>query len=209
MNGLSGKPLTVVSAMVCRAKRYGTNRARVTKASNEPLCIAIRPYPIIDLVNLDESCRSSMETAASQSMAESVLCLLQLCFIGAVPFLRDQAWKPWISLNPQCHISVCGFGNSSVSRLNMFNNPTYGPYRGSVIELSKGPDDEPTVKLKAAFGDSYGIYYRYFEWPDKSVLYTLSVTLWYPLIGFAIAPFYWLVRSIKSHDSHNIAQDSK
>lgn len=85
-------------------------------------------------------------------------------------------------------------------RLTFFNDAEYGPYVGSIIDLSGGRTTGPPEALKHYFGDTAGIYYRDFQWPDDSVLWpnrrlwTLALSLWYPAILFAILPVWWWVR---------------
>jgi hypothetical protein len=62
-----------------------------------------------------------------------------------------------------------------------------GPYHGSTISLGDGSEIS-----RWGFGDAYGIYYRYFRWADSgAVLWTLSVSLSYPMIVFAVLPTIW------------------
>lgn len=46
----------------------------------------------------------------------------------------------------------------------------------------------------AIYGDFPGIYYRHFEWrgtPDPWT--TLAISLWYPIVLFAVAPSLWVI----------------
>jgi len=71
------------------------------------------------------------------------------------------------------------------SRIVFFNDSEYGPYRGSVIGLS---DDNgnvyPPLERQLAFGNAWGVYYRYFKWSDAT-LWTLTVSLWYPILALS------------------------
>ena len=70
-------------------------------------------------------------------------------------------------------------------RVSFFNVKEYGPYRGSTI--GSEPDE------RREFGDTLGIYYRYFRWADSgAVLWTLSVSLVYPMIVFLMLPIAWI-----------------
>ena len=81
------------------------------------------------------------------------------------------------------------------SRLVLFNDAEYGPYRGSIIGLVDADGSiYPPLEREESFGDSWGVYYRHFQWSD-STLWTLMVTLWYPIALFAIMPFVSLVCS--------------
>lgn len=44
-------------------------------------------------------------------------------------------------------------------------------------------------------GDLPGIYYRHFVWwKEKDTEWTLMISLWYPILLFAIAPAFWIFR---------------
>src|SRR5687768_10530978 len=92
----------------------------------------------------------------------------------------------FVSLSSGCHISIDARGADA--RLEVFNDSNYGPYAGSII--GSGPDG-PTV---SGFGDVAGIYYRMIRWRDGTSLWTLSLSLMYPLLVAAILPVVWLVR---------------
>jgi hypothetical protein len=77
-----------------------------------------------------------------------------------------------------------------------FNNGQYGPYRGSIIGLSAGPDDTLPYQ-RTAWGDleSSGVYYRHIYWPDSDTpLWTLAISLLYPFLLFAVVPLVWMWR---------------
>lgn len=96
-----------------------------------------------------------------------------------------------LSLHDDFHVGAWASGLDS--RLVFFNDGEHGPYRGSIIGLAnaEGRIDPPLVR-KESFGDSWGIYYRHFQWSD-SRLWTLMVTLWYPIALFAILPLISVV----------------
>jgi len=77
-------------------------------------------------------------------------------------------------------------------RIDFFSDK-HGPYHGSVISLSSGQESAfPAFAERRGFGDTIGIYYRYFRWADSGiVLWTLSVSLLYPMIVFLILPIAW------------------
>jgi hypothetical protein len=92
----------------------------------------------------------------------------------------------YLSFSHDLHISVWNCGPDA--RLVFFNDADYGPYRGSIIGLVDADGNvHPPLVRERAFGDSWGIYYRDFQWSD-SRLWTLMVTLWYPIVLFAILP---------------------
>ena len=82
-----------------------------------------------------------------------------------------------LSLSPSFHFGVASRGLES--RLILFNDSQYGPYRGSIVRWW-GVMNRSTT----GFGDAFGIYYRHFVWSDGRVLWTLFVSLWYPLVLF-------------------------
>lgn len=99
----------------------------------------------------------------------------------------------YVSFNDDFHVGIWGGGLDS--RIVFFNDAEYGPYHGSIIGLVHADGDvHPPLVREEAFGNSWGIYYRYFQWSDAT-LWTLAVTLWYPIAIFAITPLlYALVR---------------
>ena len=91
-----------------------------------------------------------------------------------------------VSLTEDCHVTVAR------GRIVFFNNVEYGPYHGSIIQLS---DDKgiahPRID-KNGFGDTWGIYYRHFRWLDSGdVIWTVMISLAYPLVVFAVLPVTW------------------
>jgi hypothetical protein len=42
------------------------------------------------------------------------------------------------------------------------------------------------------FGDFLGIYYRHFRWVGEATLWTLRVSLWYPVVLSGVLPAYWV-----------------
>lgn len=122
------------------------------------------------------------------------LCLLA---VSGVLFMCSMALNPWdhfLSLNDSFHV---GLQNRSFdARIMFFNNAEYGPYRGSLIGVQDASGKlYPPLVRQYAFGNSWGIYYRDFQWSD-SRLWTFTFSLWYPLIVFAIAPLVVLSRRL-------------
>jgi len=119
-----------------------------------------------------------------------LLAVAMLLFLAGYVF---SPWEQYLSFGGDFHIGVCARGLDS--RIVFFNDAEYGPYRGSIIGIV-GADGNvyPPLERQRAFGDSWGIYYRYFQWSD-STLWTLTVTLWYPIGLFAIIPMIRLLRS--------------
>lgn len=102
-----------------------------------------------------------------------------------------------LSLTQKCHVSVMWRGGLD-SRISFFNNSDYGPYRGSIVGLvdEQGNVYPPMIR-EARFGDTAGIYYRYFQWSSGSVLWTLNVLIWYPAALFAILPAWSSFRRVR------------
>jgi hypothetical protein len=96
--------------------------------------------------------------------------------------------RQFIRISNACHISVDARGADA--RLEVFNDATYGPYSGSIIGIVGDPNG-PTV---SGVGDVAGIYYRMIAWPNGTTLWTLSLSLAYPLLLAAVLPVVWLTR---------------
>jgi len=95
-------------------------------------------------------------------------------------------WHHYVSFTRNFHVSVwSGVTGDTLGRLVIFNSADYGPYIGSSIVR---PERD------VEFGDTFGIYYRYFHWPSYGTLWTLMLSLWYPLILFSILPGVWIFR---------------
>ena len=90
-------------------------------------------------------------------------------------------WDQYFSISRQFHIGIWGQGLDV--RLVFFNDADYGPYRGSMISL----DGDPPLDRAVYFGDTAGIYYRYFRVAGSS-LWTLMLLIWYPIALFATLP---------------------
>jgi hypothetical protein len=114
-----------------------------------------------------------------------------LFFVGHVL----NPWDHYLSLGDDFHVGVWGRGLDS--RIVFFNDAEYGPYRGSIVGIVDSDGNVyPPREREAAFGDAWGIYYRYFQWSDAT-LWTLMVTLWYPISVFTItsvATLLWRAR---------------
>jgi hypothetical protein len=127
--------------------------------------------------------------------------------VSVLLFLLGYIVSPWdyhFSFSDDSHVGVWARGLDS--RIVFFNNAEYGPYRGSIIGLA---DDDgnvyPPLVREESFGDTWGIYYRHFQWSD-STLWTVMVTLWYPIALFAIMPFGRLVRSAVGRNASTVAE---
>jgi hypothetical protein len=94
--------------------------------------------------------------------------------------------KNYLSLSNSFHIG------SNHGRVDFFNEKS-GPYHGSIISLCLTTKfGEDVFSERREFGDALGVYYRYFRWADSgAVLWTLSVSLAYPLVVLAVLPVIW------------------
>ena len=116
--------------------------------------------------------------------------------------------KDYLSFTDEFHVGVYR------GRLDLFNSEY--PYHGSIIAITSL--ERPIERIfseRRAFGDTVGIYYRYFCWADSgAVLWTLSVSLLYPLIVFAVLPTiwgwkWWRVRSFCPNAQKDLGLDRK
>lgn len=114
--------------------------------------------------------------------------LLVTTFLLWIAAFWIDPWSHRISLGDNFHISVGGSDWWDVS-LVVFNDAEYGPYRGSIIGFSDNEGHSfPKFDREIYYGDTWGVYYRYFRWLDQSVLWTLMVSLWYFIIVFSMLP---------------------
>ncbi|TWT56298.1 hypothetical protein CA85_43010 [Allorhodopirellula solitaria] len=127
--------------------------------------------------------------------------------LSVLLFLVGYIAKPTeyhFSFRDDSHVGVSSRGLDA--RLVFFNDVEYGPYRGSTIGLIHANGEiYPPLEREGSFGDSWGVYYRHFQWSD-STLWTLMVTLWYPITIFAIMPFASLVCSAVRQCVSNVAE---
>ena len=135
----------------------------------------------------------SVASFASAVLAGGTLVLWLATFV-------TNPWDHHVSLTNRIHIGVWGGpGGDTLGRLVIFNDAEYGPYRGSIIQLGDGKGNlYPRFDRELVWGDSFGVYYRYFRWPDGRTLWTLMVSLWYPLLLFAVLPVVWVFRQKRS-----------
>ncbi len=140
-----------------------------------------------------------MSRSVSQAMFRHLLNIAGM--LSAVVFwLIVMAWmtaghvdprKHFVSFGRDCHLSIDAWG--AAARLEVFNDSYYGPYSGSIIGFSsaKSPAVDPNGPRVWAFGDTAGIYFRRFRWPSGKSLWTLSISLLYPLALSCILPIVW------------------
>jgi hypothetical protein len=146
-----------------------------------------------------------MKVSVLKAASVAVTVLLGATILLMVVGYAITPWDHYLTLSENIHCSVWNRGLDS--RLVVFNNTSYGPYRGSIIKIN-GKAYPPLVR-ENAFGDSLGIYYRYFEW-SKGKLWTLMVSLWYPLVAFAIIQALQIVRHMRNRAARTeIVADKK
>ncbi|MEX0776470.1 MAG: hypothetical protein WD042_12270 [Phycisphaeraceae bacterium] len=112
--------------------------------------------------------------------------LLVAMFLSVLLLIWFHPQNPHLSFGQGFHVGVCNFRDWDF-RLAFFSDAQYGPYRGSIIDLTG------TVAMHG-FGDRYGVYYRHVQWPAGATFWTLLVSIWYPIIATAILPSIWLLR---------------
>ena len=104
---------------------------------------------------------------------------------------RLDPWHNPVSLSEHLHVGTWRH------RIVFFNQREYGPYSGSVVSIVDSQGNRyPPIEREIKFGDTLGIYYRYFRWTD-STLWTLMVSLAYPAAAFAALPAYRVARRLR------------
>ena len=144
-----------------------------------------------------------IRTVANRALQYATLASFILFVVAVLLFIAGFAVNPWdhrLSVTENFHIGVWRYGSGLDVRLVFFNHGEYGPYRGGAIAVI---DDQgnvhPPRERESAWGDSWGIYWRYFHWKEAwgqtdPVLWTLMVSLWYPMVLFSLLPVlsWWL-----------------
>lgn len=118
----------------------------------------------------------------------NTLSLVSAILLACTVFLW--AWSFWT--NPyKTNLSTSNVFHIGLydGRVEFFSDK-FGPYRGGIIALTSPEWPAERIFSKQwGFGDICGIYYRYFRWADSgAVLWTLSMSLFYPMIVFAVLP---------------------
>ena len=121
-----------------------------------------------------------------------ILLLLSIALFAASYNVGDPR-KRHISLSRGFHVSLTERGDFD-ARIVFFSDAEYGPYQGSLVSVSAVDGSEPEYPKSLGFGDLLGIYFRHFRWPDQ-VLWTLAVSLWYPILcsafGATVVTWRW------------------
>ena len=91
-----------------------------------------------------------------------------------------------VSLTDEFHV---GFLRG---RIAFFSDAEYGPYQGSIIGLVDADGNVyPPLEREVKWGDTLGVYFRYFRWTD-STLWTLTVSFLWPLAIFGLPSALWI-----------------
>lgn len=126
-------------------------------------------------------------------LVSAVLAVVILLLAAATSFVNP--WDHRVSIGRHFHISVWdGFQGDAIGRIVFFNDAEGGPYRGSLIAL----EGESLEQLERVSFDWYGIYYRYFHWRAGDTLWTLMISLWYPLLLCLVLPSIWFSYRVRS-----------
>ncbi|WP_231742343.1 hypothetical protein, partial [Stieleria varia] len=159
------------------------------------------------MASLGQRRRSATDPVAHRTFKIATVFSTLMLAISILLFIVGYIVSPWdyhFSFSDDSHVGVWTRGLDS--RLVFFNDAEYGPYRGSIIGLVDADGNVyPPLEREEAFGDSWGIYYRYFKSSD-STIWTLMVTLWYPIVLFAIMPLVGLVCSAVGRSASNVAE---
>ena len=94
------------------------------------------------------------------------------------------------------------------TRLAFFNSQ-FGPYNGGIIALTAKGDKSPFER--EMYFDAPGIYYRYFEFAivhPGEVIWTLKISLWYPMVAFSLLPAIWLVNKYRLRANQPVVKNS-
>lgn len=120
--------------------------------------------------------------------------LLGVALLLSIATCIFNPWEHRVTLTDQFYVGVWrGFSGDTLGRIVLFNDAEYGPYRGSIIQFTDDAGNvHPEFERRIALGDSFGVYYRYFRVPSGATLWTLMVSLWYPVALFAVLPTAWL-----------------
>lgn len=79
-------------------------------------------------------------------------------------------------------------------RVEAFNDPKSGPYRGGIIEMVAHGQQGRVQQSGFNFLD---VYVRHLRWPDGKKVWTLSFGVIYIVIASATIPVIWLVRRFR------------
>ena len=171
-----------------------------------------------------EKLRRKFNIASLVSLALAIFTILLW-----LPTFLMNPWGQYVSFTKNFHVGVwSGFSGDTLGRLVVFNNDQYGPYRGSLMGIG-GENTQETRwgwhienYEKYDFGqitftnpnstvdklrlcDLPGIYFRHFQIHNQvRPIWTLMVSLWYPLFLFSVLPIWWIFRRWRSRHSQRL-----
>jgi len=91
-----------------------------------------------------------------------------------------------VSITGDCHVTVAN------GYIEFFNDAEYGPYRGSIVAILDDQGNSHPPIERTGFGETWGVYYRHLRWLDSGdVIWTVAISLVYPLVLFSILPVTW------------------
>lgn len=108
-----------------------------------------------------------------------------LCGITILLFALSFVLNPWdhrISFTDDFHVGLMQ------GQVVFFSDAEPGPYLGSIIGIvDENGNVYPPLEREIGWGETLGVYFRYFRWTDSdSTLWTLTVSLWWPLTIFGL-----------------------
>lgn len=95
-----------------------------------------------------------------------------------------------VSVGSTFHLALTTFGQDWLPRFAFYSDLDYGPYRGSIISLAP-----LTSTPQFHFGDTLGIYVRYWRFPTGA-FWTVAVSAWYPIAVLVAVPAVALTRRL-------------
>jgi hypothetical protein len=125
----------------------------------------------------------------SFNLATILFVLTVAAFMGAACVRLDPRANA-LHITKRCHVGLTHWREGP--RIVLFNDAQSGPYTGSIISMVGDPRP-PTC---TGFGDTAGIYIRIIRWPNGGSLWTVAVTLWYPVALAGIWPGIRFVRGL-------------
>jgi hypothetical protein len=120
---------------------------------------------------------------------------LVICVASTILFFVSFAINPWdhrVSVVDDFHIGLWR------GQIVFFNDAEYGPYRGSIIKIvDEDGSSHPPMEQETYWGETWGVYYRYFRWAGYT-LWTFMVSLLWPVAIFGAPPAIWFCISRRS-----------
>jgi hypothetical protein len=101
------------------------------------------------------------------------------------------SWTHFITLAPGLHLTLTT--RDGGANLAFFNDGRLGPYLGGTLGITSKGSQHPTQIRDTQF-DAIGVYFRLIRWPSGPKIWTVTLSLWYPLALCAILPTMWIIR---------------